>query len=110
MKKIIMDNNTTPLWRKKLEDINESSCTTNLGITISSLFNDMENYDKSHINKQLALIDVSKGNPAHLVAILSTLFTWRDSMSNWKSLRAKMVVEFKKRKIENVEEILKGLL
>lgn len=95
---------------KKLEDINENSSTSNLGITVNSLFNDIEEKGPDYINDQLALIEVSKGNPAHLVAVLNTLFTWRNIVSNWKPFRVRMLAEFKDRKIENIESSLKGLL
>lgn len=105
-----MTTENLSIWLKNLQNINESSSTEVLGTTVRSLFSDMHNKGSDFVNEKLVQINVQEASPAHLVAVLSSLFNWRNIMTNWKPFRQKMVEEFKRHEIPNIEMALKGLL
>lgn len=96
-------------WCANLKGIHLSSDVEQLSLTINSLIDDVRK-DEIKVNKELLQIDVKNASASHLVAVLSTLFSWRSTMGNWQILLERSVKELKGRNIEGVDAALNGLI
>jgi hypothetical protein len=83
--------------------------TETLGSTVRSVFSSIETANYAEIDRLLASVDVTKATPSHLVAVLSSLFSWRDFLIQWPILRDKAFHHYQAEGTRGVERAFAGL-
>lgn len=86
------------------------SAINSLSEIINSLLDEVELFGAAAVDGALARIDVTRARDSHLVAVLSTLFTWRSELPSWTTLRDRTVVELGRRGFDNLDVAMQGLL
>lgn len=99
-----------PEWLINLKDSSLSNDTQTLGFTVRSILEDIKPDNWKLIDHRLASVDVAKAAPAHLLAVLSSLFTWREVLKEWGGLRDRALSHYQAQKIAGVDFAFKGLM
>ena len=99
-----------PAWLVNLRNPLLSKDTVTLGATVRSIMSSINPDTRVEIGAQLASVDVSKAAPSHLLAVLTSLFTWREELPEWKVLRDKAYEHYSEKQLKGVDRAFKGLM
>lgn len=98
-----------PIWLQNLSNPNLSKTIEVLATTVRSVLSDITTNHVSDIDKKLGLINVLEAPPSHLLAVLTSLFTWRTELPQWSLLRDKAYNYYIEKNIRGVDNAFKGL-
>lgn len=98
-----------PVWLQNLKNPNLSKSIDSLSTTINSVLDDIESNNLSDIDQKLASINVLEAPPSHLMAVLTSLFTWREVLTQWPLLRDRAYCFYKEQNIKGLDTAFKGL-
>lgn len=98
-----------PTWLTNLRDGTVSKDTETLSLTVRSVLDSIDVRSYAEIDAQLASVDVTSAAPSHVLAVLSSLFTWRDVLVEWPFLRDRAEQHFREKQLPGTENAFKGL-
>ena len=96
-------------WEEYLRDPALPKDTVTLGNTVRSVLDDIRTRDLTTIDLALEKIDVTTASPAHLCAVLSSLYTWRTVLPSWSILRDRALSHYRNIGIIGADTAFKGL-
>lgn len=103
-------NPAEPVWLANLRDVSLSKDTEILGETVRSIMNSIKPDNHAAIDQQLASVNVANAAPSHLLAVLTSLFTWREVLPQWGALRDRAFEHYKAQQVKGVDRAFKGLM
>lgn len=103
------DRHNEPLWLVNLRRPDIATDTATLGATVRSILDCITPDNYASINTQLASIDETLAAPGHLVAVLSSLYTWRERLPAWSDLRDRAMQHCLKNQVKGTAAAFKGL-
>lgn len=98
-----------PVWLQNLSTPHLSKSTESLSTTVHSVLDDIQANNLQDMDKKLASINVLEAPPSHLVAVLTSLFTWRFVLLEWPLLRDRAYAHYQAQNIKGLDNAFKGL-
>lgn len=98
-----------PVWIQNLKNPHLSKSTESLSITVHSVLDDIQSSNLSDFDKKLASINVIEAHPSHLLAVLTSLYTWRKVLLQWPLLRDRAYCYYQEQNIKGTTLAFKGL-
>lgn len=98
-----------PVWLVNLKNPCLSKDIVTLGLTVNSVLDDIANNNLEDMDKKLASVNVVEAHPSHLMAVLTSLFTWRRVLTQWPLLRDRAYRHYKDQNIKGLDTAFKGL-
>lgn len=95
-------------WLLNVNCINSNNDLEGISSTIKSLMEQLRK-DPASVAADLEKIELPNANAMHLVAILRSLFGWRNVVGTWRVLRDRAESEFQRRNLKPAV-LLRGLL
>lgn len=99
-----------PIWLQNLSNPHLSKSTETLSTTVHSVLDDIQLNDLLDMDKKLASVNVLEASPSHLVAVLTSLFTWRFVLLQWPLLRDRAYAYYQQQNLKGLDNAFKGLL
>lgn len=98
-----------PVWIQNLKNPHLSKSTESLSNTVHSVLDDIQSNNLPDIDKKLASVNVLEAPPSHLMAVLTSLFTWRFVLVEWPLLRDRAYSYYQEQNIKGLDNAFKGL-
>lgn len=98
-----------PIWLQNLRNPHLSKSMDCLSTTVHSVLDDIQSNDLQDMDKKLASINVLEAPPSHLMAVLTSLFTWRKVLPQWPLLRDRAYTYYQNQHVKGLDNAFKGL-
>lgn len=98
-----------PIWLANLKNPHLAKDIGTLGLTINSVLDDIAHNNLEDMDNKLASVNVSEAPCSHLLAVLTSLFTWRHVLNQWPLLRDRFHSYCKEQNIKGTDRAFKGL-